>query len=58
MFDKELIKILACPACKEDVKLSDDEKWIVCVNCKRKYPIKDNIPIMIIDEAIQEETNE
>ncbi|MFH1360572.1 MAG: Trm112 family protein [Candidatus Omnitrophota bacterium] len=51
MIDNELLKILACPACKSDVKL--EEKKIVCVQCGRKYPIKDGIPIMLVDEAEQ-----
>lgn len=49
MIDKELLDILACPACKADVKLEGDR--IVCTKCLRRYPIKDDIPIMLIDEA-------
>jgi len=49
MIDKELLDILACPACKADVKLEGDR--IVCTKCGRRYPIKDDIPIMLIDEA-------
>ena len=49
MIDKELLDILACPACKSDVKLEGDR--IVCTKCGRRYPIKDDIPIMLIDEA-------
>ena len=49
MIDKELLDILACPACKGDVKLSDNK--IVCVKCGRRYPIKDGIPIMLVDQA-------
>ena len=49
MIDKELLDILACPACKADVKLEGDR--IVCVKCGRRYPVKDDIPIMLIDEA-------
>ena len=49
MIDKELLDILACPACKADVKLEGDR--IVCTKCARRYPIKDDIPIMLIDEA-------
>ena len=49
MIDKELLGILACPACKADVKLEGDR--IVCVKCGRRYPIKDDIPIMLIEEA-------
>jgi len=49
MIDKELLNILACPACKGDVQLKDNK--IVCQKCGKKYPIKDDIPIMLIDEA-------
>ena len=49
MIDEELLKILACPLCKNDVKLENDK--IVCTSCKRRYPIRDGIPIMLIDEA-------
>jgi len=49
MIDKELLAILACPACKADVELKDNK--IVCKKCGKKYPIKDDIPIMLIDEA-------
>ncbi|MDO8536183.1 MAG: Trm112 family protein [Candidatus Omnitrophota bacterium] len=49
MIDKELLDILACPLCKADVKMEGDR--IVCLKCGRRYPIKDDIPIMLIDEA-------
>ena len=49
MIDKELLNILACPACKADVRLEGDK--IVCAKCGRRYPVKDDIPIMLIDEA-------
>ncbi len=49
MIDKELLNILACPACKADVKLEDEK--IICTKCDRRYPIRDGIPIMLIDEA-------
>jgi len=49
MIDRELLEILACPACKGDVQQQGDK--IVCTQCGRKYPIKDGIPIMLVDEA-------
>lgn len=49
MIDKELLDILACPACKADVKLEGEK--IVCTKCGRRYPIRNDIPIMLIDEA-------
>lgn len=49
MIDKELLAILACPSCKAEVRLENEK--IVCVKCGRRYPIRDGIPIMLIDEA-------
>ena len=49
MVDKKLLDILACPLCKTDVRLEGEE--IVCSKCARRYPIKDDIPIMLINEA-------
>jgi len=51
MIDKELLDILACPKCKAGVGLEGEK--IICENpeCGLKYPIKDDIPIMLIDEA-------
>ncbi len=49
--NQELLDILACPACKAEVKLTSDEKGLKCVSCHRVYPIRDDIPVMLIDEA-------
>ena len=49
MIDKDLLEILACPACKGDVEQQEEE--IVCFQCGRKYPIKDGIPILLVDKA-------
>jgi uncharacterized protein YbaR (Trm112 family) len=49
MIDEELLEILACPACKGDITQVEDR--IVCTQCGRKYPIKDGIPIMLVDKA-------
>ena len=49
MIDKELLDILICPACKADVELIKDK--IVCKKCKKRYPIRSGIPVMLIDEA-------
>lgn len=49
--DQKLLEILACPACKTDVKITTDEKGLKCVQCHRVYPIKEDIPVMLIDEA-------
>ncbi|MEN6305533.1 MAG: Trm112 family protein [Armatimonadia bacterium] len=47
--DAMLLEILACPACKEPVKQEGDK--IVCTKCGRKYPIREGIPVMLIDES-------
>ena len=49
MIDRELIDILACPDCKKDVELKENK--IICKGCGREYPIKDGIPIMLIDQS-------
>lgn len=49
MISKELLDILACPLCKTDVRLEGDR--IVCAKCGRRYPVRGDIPVMIIDEA-------
>jgi len=49
--DPRLLEILACPLCKTDVRLTADGKGLKCVRCRRVYPIQDDIPVMIIEEA-------
>ncbi|MDP2906217.1 MAG: Trm112 family protein [Candidatus Omnitrophota bacterium] len=49
MIDPQLLDILACPDCKSDVIEKDGK--IVCVKCGKKYPIRDGVPVMLIDEA-------
>ena len=49
--DAELLDILACPKCKGDIRLTEEGDGLVCDACKLKYPIKDDIPVMLIDEA-------
>jgi uncharacterized protein YbaR (Trm112 family) len=52
MISDDLLAILVCPACKTKVELVR-ENWLVCTNsaCRRKYPIRDGIPIMLIEEG-------
>jgi uncharacterized protein YbaR (Trm112 family) len=52
MISDDLLAILVCPACKTKVELVK-ETWLVCSNheCNRKYPIRDGIPIMLIEEG-------
>ncbi len=48
---KELLDILACPKCKGDIRLNESESGLVCERCRLLYHIKDDIPIMLVDEA-------
>jgi len=54
---KELLEILACPVCKVEVRLTPNDTGLKCVKCHRVYPIRDDIPVMLIDEATIEEDN-
>lgn len=49
MLDKEFLDILACPADKSPVKQEGEE--LVCTKCGRRYPIREGIPVMLIEEA-------
>jgi uncharacterized protein len=48
---KELLAILVCPVCKNPVQLVSDHSGLKCVACKRIYPIRDDIPVMLPEEA-------
>jgi uncharacterized protein YbaR (Trm112 family) len=49
MIDAELLDILACPACRAEVRLEGDR--IVCTSCGLRYPIRDGLPVLLIDQA-------
>jgi uncharacterized protein YbaR (Trm112 family) len=49
--DPQLLEILACPNCKTPVVLVNNGAGLKCNQCHRVYPIKDDIPVMLIDEA-------
>jgi uncharacterized protein len=55
--NQDFLEILRCPACKGKVELKDDSSGLKCVNCHRVYPIRDEIPVMLVDEAVIEEEN-
>ncbi len=52
--NKELIDILACPKCKSELTLLPDEDGLLCKKCKLVFPVKDEIPVMLLDEAVPE----
>lgn len=49
---KELLEILACPKCKGEILLNHAGDGLICKTCRLIYPIKDDIPVMLIDEAL------
>jgi len=51
MLDKELMNIIACPQCKGKVTYNEAKDGLVCATCSLEYPIRDDIPVMLIDEA-------
>ncbi len=57
MVNKDLLEILRCPVCvREEGKegllaLTREDSWLICQDCGRKYPIVEDIPVMLIDEA-------
>jgi uncharacterized protein len=56
MIPKDLLDILVCPVCKKPLALKDSGDSLKCSTCRRVYPIRDNIPILLIDEAVTEPT--
>ena len=52
---EQLLEILVCPACRAKVELKPDGSALKSVECKRVYPIRDDIPVMLIDEATIED---
>jgi len=48
---KELLAILVCPVCKKPVQLLADQSGLKCEACKRVYPVRDDIPVMLAEEA-------
>jgi uncharacterized protein YbaR (Trm112 family) len=52
---QDLLDILVCPVDKAKLELKSDGSGLKCVECKRVYPIRDDIPVMLVDEATIEE---
>jgi len=48
---QELLDILVCPKCKGPIYLNDSQDGLICDHCKLMYEIRDDIPVMLIDEA-------
>lgn len=52
--NKDLLDILACPKCKGRLSLQPKEDGLACAKCMIVYPVKDEIPIMLVDQAVPE----
>ncbi len=52
--DPELLKDIVCPACKKELALLSEER-LYCAACRRSYPVRDDIPVLLLDEATIEE---
>jgi len=51
MLAKDLLEMLVCPACKGELEYRQSPESLKCMKCRRVYPVKDDLPIMLIDEA-------
>ena len=51
MLDKKLLEILACPICKGDLRYENGKQELICLLDKLAFPIKDDVPVMLTDEA-------
>jgi uncharacterized protein YbaR (Trm112 family) len=49
--DEQLLDILICPDCHGDVEYKDRRNLIICTGCGLQYPVKEGIPVMLVDEA-------
>lgn len=54
MIPKDLLDILVCPVCKKALVLKENGESLKCSECHRVYPIRDDIPILLVDEAVTE----
>jgi uncharacterized protein len=52
MIPQDLLDILVCPLCKKPLVLKDEGRSLKCAECDRVYPVRDDIPIMLVDEAV------
>ncbi len=52
MIPQDLLEILVCPVCKKPLALKDEGQGLKCGECRRVYPVRDGIPVMLVDEAV------
>jgi uncharacterized protein YbaR (Trm112 family) len=51
MIPQDLLDMLVCPACKKPLTVKENGESLKCGECRRVYPVRDDIPILLIDEA-------
>lgn len=51
MIPQDLLDILVCPVCKKPLVVKENHESLKCTECKRVYPVRDNIPVLLVDEA-------
>lgn len=51
--DDSLLEVLVCPACRAEVRQDHDAQELVCQGCGLAYPVRDDVPVMLVDEARQ-----
>jgi uncharacterized protein len=51
MIPQHVLDLLVCPACKKPLVMKDDGKSLKCSQCYRVYPVRDDIPVLLVDEA-------
>ncbi|HEX3355005.1 MAG TPA: Trm112 family protein [Terriglobales bacterium] len=54
MISQDLLDILVCPVCKQPLALKEESQALKCGKCHRVYPVRDGIPILLVDEAVTE----
>jgi uncharacterized protein len=51
MISQDLLDLVVCPACRQPLEVKVDPEALKCTACRRVYPVRDNIPVLLIDEA-------
>ncbi|MEO2083080.1 MAG: Trm112 family protein [Desulfurobacteriaceae bacterium] len=58
MVNEELLKLLVCPKCKGDLEYREKEQKLICHKCRLAYPIVEDIPVMLVEEAEELDGND
>ncbi|PSK91705.1 hypothetical protein CLV30_1346 [Haloactinopolyspora alba] len=49
--DPILVEIIVCPSCRSPLRQDDDAGELACTGCALSYPVRDDIPVLLVDEA-------